>query len=87
MGFDLIETGDMLLRIRHRRRRYSGNSHPPTLLGVIFLVAAVVLILSVKIWDSKDKQSGKAVKGAAMIVAVIFIILSALADAMGDTNT
>jgi peptidoglycan/LPS O-acetylase OafA/YrhL len=86
MGFDLIETGNMLMRIR-RRHRYRGSSHPPTLLGVIFLVVAVVLILSVRIWDSKDKQSGKTVKGAAMVVAVIFIILSALADAMGDTNT
>ena len=86
MGFDLIETGDMLLRIRHRHR-YRGSRHPLTLWGFIFLVVGLALMLAVKIWDSKDKQSGKAVKGAAMVVAVIFIILSALADAMGDTNT
>ena len=85
MGFDLIETGDMLMRIR-RRHRYRGSSHPPTLLGVIFLVVAVVLILSVRIWDSKDKQSGKTVKVIIMVAAIAFIILSSFADAMGDKS-
>ncbi len=86
MGFDLIETGDMLMRIRHRHR-YRGSRHPLTLWGFIFLVVGLALMLAVKIWDSKDKESGKNVKVIIMVAAIAFIILSTAADAMGDTNT
>ena len=83
MGFNLIETGDMLMRIRHR---YRGSRHPLTLWGFIFLVVGLALMLAVKIWDSKNKESGKALKVVIMVVAVIFIILSTAADAMGDKS-
>ena len=85
MGLYLIETGDMLMRIR-RRHRYRGSRHPLTLWGFIFLVVGAALMLAVKIWDSKDKESGKTVKVVIMVVAVIFIILSTAADAMGDKS-
>ncbi len=85
MGLYLIETGDMLMRIRHRHR-YSGSRHPLTLWGFIFLVVGLALMLAVKIWDSKDKQSGKTVKVIIMVAAIAFIILSSFADAMGDKS-
>ena len=85
MGLYLIETGDMLMRIR-RRHRYRGSRHPLTLWGFIFLVVGAALMLSVKIWDSKDKESGKALKVVIMVVAIAFIIMSSFADAMGDKS-
>ena len=43
-------------------------------------------MLAVKIWDSKDKESGKNVKVIIMVAAIAFIILSSFADAMGDKS-
>ena len=87
MGFDLLtfETAAMLLR----RRRYGRSRHPVTLWGVIFLAAAWLLIWFVKGTEKKsgDKESAESrqvVHIVAIVIALIFIVLSSVADIMGD---
>ncbi len=87
MGLYLLNIDTIAMFLR--RRRYGRRRHPVTLWGVIFLVAAWLLIWFVKGTEKKteDKESAESrrvVHIVAIVIALIFIVLSSVADIMGD---
>ncbi len=87
MGLYLLNIDTIAMFLR--RRRYGRRRHPVTLWGLIFLVAAWLLIWFVKGTEKKteDKESAESrrvVHIVAIVIALIFIVLSSVADIMGD---
>ncbi|MBR6581366.1 MAG: hypothetical protein IKK66_08715 [Ruminococcus sp.] len=87
MGLYLLNIDTIAMFLR--RRRYGRRRHPVTLWGLIFLVAAWLLIWFVKGTEKKteDKESAESrrvVHIVAIVIALIFIVLSSIADIMGD---
>ena len=80
MGFDLIETGDMLMRIR-RRHRFGNRSSlyktgwGPLLLGVAFLLILIGVIIASKQEESRQKSIIRTSESIAIIVFVLSIIV------------
>lgn len=91
MGFELsvIESVDMLMRIRRRHHYRRGSSF--TLESFIIVIIALVLMLIVNIMEKKAKENGtegsfKTIKSVIMGIALVLIILSSFFDDNKDTN-
>lgn len=85
MGLYLVEAGDMLMRIR---RRYRSSRHKTTFLGVVFMIAAAVMMYIASSLSKKRKngntETSEAIEVVAFVLGIVFFVLSCIADLVGD---
>ncbi len=83
MGFDLIETGDMLMRIRHRRRIGGKNYRYKTGVGPLLLLLAVIIwIIGFIVTSRQDESRQKSTMRTFTSIAVFVVFISFIVDAV-----
>ena len=83
MGFDLIETGDMLMRIRRRHRVGGRNYRYKTGVGPLMLLLAVIIWIIGFIVTSRQAESRqKSTMRTFTSIAIFVVFISFIVDAV-----
>lgn len=83
MGFDLIEAGDMLMRIRRRHRIGGRNRHYKTGWGPLMLLLAVIIWIIGFIVTSRQAESRqKSTMRTFTSIAIFVVFISFIVDAV-----